>query len=56
MKIALGHDIKIDTASLDAKLFGKLKINYSSMQPSVATGELNVINGTYTAYGQKIKY
>jgi translocation and assembly module TamB len=55
IKIALGHDIKIDTSSLDAQLAGQLEINYASMQPAVATGELNIINGTYTAYNQKLK-
>lgn len=55
IKIALGHDIKIDTSSLDAQLAGQLEINDASMQPAVAIGELNIINGTYTAYNQKLK-
>ncbi|MGD9108160.1 MAG: translocation/assembly module TamB domain-containing protein [Gammaproteobacteria bacterium] len=55
IKIALGNDIKIDTSSLDAQLAGQLELNYASMQPAVASGELNIINGTYTAYSQKLK-
>jgi translocation and assembly module TamB len=55
LDVALTHEIKINSDNLIAQLTGKLNVKHSSLQPITATGELNITNGTYNAYGQPLK-
>ncbi len=49
-----GDDVRIDAFGLKARLGGSLRVTERPDQATTATGELNVIEGTYTIYRQKL--
>jgi translocation and assembly module TamB len=52
--LRLGDDVAIDGFGLTGELAGGLQITEVPMEPTTATGEIRVEQGTYEAYGQKL--
>ncbi|MSP53071.1 MAG: hypothetical protein EXR81_02315 [Gammaproteobacteria bacterium] len=54
LQLTLGKNIKISLDDLTAQLTGQLILKDGPKTPTVATGELTINNGTYTAFGQTL--
>jgi translocation and assembly module TamB len=50
----LGDRVTVDTLGLSGRLSGNLRVNSDDTGISRGTGELNVEEGKYTAYGRKL--
>ena len=51
----LGDDVRIDGYGLTGRLGGAIEITEKPGEPTVATGELRVVEGVYEAYGQQLE-
>lgn len=54
VKIVLGDDVFIDAFGLNAALQGALAIKESPGKETTATGQLNIVDGRFKAYGQNL--
>lgn len=54
IKLLFGDQITISSDGLQGRLTGALNINDNPQKLTTATGELNIIDGVYQAYGQKL--
>ncbi|ASM49513.1 hypothetical protein PESP_a1390 [Pseudoalteromonas espejiana DSM 9414] len=54
LKVIVKNDVKIESFGLESKIAGDLAIKMSQGAPIIATGELNLIDGTYLAFGQDL--
>ncbi len=52
IKLTLGDDVSINGFGFSGKLGGNLSIGQSPGKPVLASGELNVVDGEYRAFGQ----
>jgi translocation and assembly module TamB len=55
VRLALGDDVHIDGYGLTGRLGGAIEITEKPGEPTVATGELRVVEGVYEAYGQQLE-
>ena len=55
IKVTLGNDVKIDAFGIEGVLAGELIINKNPGANPTGVGRLSVSDGTYKAYGQKLK-
>ena len=54
LKVIVKNDVKVESFGLESKVAGDLAIKMSQGAPIIATGELNLIEGTYLAFGQDL--
>ena len=54
LKVIVKNDVKVESFGLESKIVGDLAIKMSQGAPIIATGELNLIDGTYLAFGQDL--
>ena len=54
LKLLLQNDVQIESFGLSSKVEGDMAIKMAQGEPILATGELNLINGTYLAFGQNL--
>ena len=54
LNVIVKNDVKVESFGLESKVAGDLAIKMSQGVPIIATGELNLINGTYLAFGQDL--
>lgn len=54
VRVVLGDQVRIDAFGLDADLGGDLRIVQSPGELTSATGELNIVDGTYSIYAQTL--
>jgi translocation and assembly module TamB len=54
IQLTLGKNIKLSLDNLTAQLTGQLTLKDSPKIPTLATGELTITTGTYTAFGQTL--
>ncbi|WP_166420274.1 translocation/assembly module TamB domain-containing protein [Pseudoalteromonas sp. Z1A8] len=54
LKVIVKNDVKVESFGLESKVVGDLAIKMSQGAPIIATGELNLIEGTYLAFGQDL--
>jgi len=54
LNVIVKNDVKVESFGLESKVAGDLAIKMSQGVPIIATGELNLINGTYLAFGQNL--
>ncbi|MDI1351899.1 MAG: translocation/assembly module TamB domain-containing protein, partial [bacterium] len=54
IKIVMGDEVEIQTKGLHATLEGTVNVTQLLQGPMSATGELNVVEGEYKAYGQDL--
>ena len=54
LKLILKNDVKVESFGLASRVAGDLAIKMSQGAPTIATGELNLIEGTYLAFGQDL--
>ncbi|MBQ4800669.1 translocation/assembly module TamB [Pseudoalteromonas sp. MMG006] len=54
LKVIVKNDVKVESFGLESKVAGDLAIKMSQGAPIIATGELNLIDGTYLAFGQDL--
>ena len=52
--LKLGDKVNINVKGVSGRLTGQLQIDDVPKQPTVATGQLNLVNGKYNAYGQSL--
>lgn len=52
--LILGEAVHVRAFGLDTKLRGDLRIRMRKDRPARATGEVELVDGTFTAYGQKL--
>lgn len=50
----LGNDVQLSGFGLDTKLAGSLRLRGSSLEPYIGTGRIDLAEGSYEAYGQKL--
>ena len=55
VRLVLGDDVQIDGYGLTGRLGGAIEITEKPGEPTVATGELRVVEGVYEAYGQQLE-
>jgi translocation and assembly module TamB len=55
LKVILGDKVYLKNNQLSGRLAGQLTINSVQNQPIIATGEINLLDGKYVAYGQNLK-
>jgi translocation and assembly module TamB len=55
MRFALGSDVQFEGFGLDAQIGGSISVVERPESVTTATGELRVIEGTYTAYGRELE-
>ncbi len=51
LQLILGERVLLNTAGIDAKLEGNLRLQSSDNQELVANGEIKVVKGKYSSYG-----
>lgn len=51
IELALGRQVRIEAFGLGGNLSGNLNVREQSGTPPTADGSLNIVNGTYQAYG-----
>jgi translocation and assembly module TamB len=54
LKLIVKNDVRIESFGLASKIAGDLAIKMGQGAPIIATGELNLIEGTYLAFGQDL--
>ena len=54
LKLIVENDVRIDSFGLESKVAGDLSIKMDQQTPMIATGELNLREGTYRAFGQDL--
>ncbi len=54
LKLIVQNDVRIDSFGLESKIAGDLTIKMDQQTPMIATGELNLREGTYRAFGQDL--
>ncbi|MDN3396633.1 MULTISPECIES: translocation/assembly module TamB domain-containing protein [unclassified Pseudoalteromonas] len=54
LKVTVKNDVKVESFGLKSKVTGDLALKMSQGTPIIATGELNLIEGTYLAFGQDL--
>ena len=54
LKVIVKNDVKVESFGLESKVAGDLAVKMSQGAPIIATGELNLIEGTYLAFGQDL--
>jgi translocation and assembly module TamB len=54
IKVAAGEEVELTTKGLHATLTGIVNLTQQPNAPMSATGELNVVEGEYKAYGQNL--
>lgn len=54
LKVIVKNDVKVESFGLESKVAGDLAIKMNQGAPIIATGELNLIDGTYLAFGQDL--
>ncbi|HCA88894.1 MAG TPA: hypothetical protein DEO98_00840 [Legionellales bacterium] len=54
LNISIGPRVKLDVKGLTGELKGQLALQQLPKRPLTATGEINVIDGKYQAYGQNL--
>lgn len=54
LQINLGNNASIQTNGASGQLVGSLLLDYDSTKTSKASGEINLTNGKYDAYGQQL--
>jgi translocation and assembly module TamB len=54
LQIIVNDDVKIDSFGLKSKIEGDLNLKMDKHTPMIATGELNLKQGTYYAFGQDL--
>jgi translocation and assembly module TamB len=55
LHIILGNNVKLDSNGATGRLTGTFLLNYDPQNTTTASGEINIIDGKYEAYGQKLK-
>lgn len=55
LKLLVENDVRIDSFGLKSKVAGDINISMDQTTPMIATGELNLIEGTYRAFGQDLQ-
>lgn len=55
LKVLVERDVRIDSFGLQSKVEGDININMDQTTPMIATGELNLVEGTYRAFGQDLQ-
>jgi translocation and assembly module TamB len=53
--VALGEDVTIDAFGLAGELAGSIDITETPGEPTTASGEFRVVDGSYEAYGQELE-
>lgn len=51
LQLTLGDRVLLNTAGIDAKLGGKLRLQSAAHQELAASGEIHVVKGKYSSYG-----
>ncbi|WP_394191526.1 translocation/assembly module TamB domain-containing protein [Pseudoalteromonas atlantica] len=54
LKLIVENDVRIDSFGLESKIAGNLAIKMDQQTPMITTGELNLLKGTYRAFGQDL--
>ena len=54
INLKLGDDVHLNTDELNARLAGEVKLSQNPKQPATAQGELSIVDGHYSAYGQQL--
>lgn len=54
LKLIVENDVRIDSFGLESKIEGDLAISLNQQTPMIATGELNLRQGTYRSFGQDL--
>ena len=54
LKLIVENDVRIDSFGLESKIEGDLTIKMDQQTPMITTGELNLREGTYRAFGQDL--
>jgi len=52
--LSLGDKVRFSGFNLESRVTGKLQIEEHTGTPAKAQGELNLVDGTYNAYGRKL--
>ncbi|MEM8489186.1 MAG: translocation/assembly module TamB domain-containing protein [Pseudomonadota bacterium] len=52
LRITLGDEVSVDGFGFSGRLTGSLQVEQQPQRPTLATGELNILDGEYRAYGQ----
>lgn len=55
VKVAIGDDVRVDAFGLQGRLAGAVGTTVKTGEIPIGRGELNVIDGRYEAYGQKLE-
>lgn len=55
LEILLGNDVSLNSNGATGQLTGGFLLNYDPQSTTTASGEINIINGKYNAYGQNLK-
>lgn len=55
IEIVLGDDLRFDAFRLTGALTGRLRLQQLPGQPPQASGEANIVDGEYRAYGQRLR-
>lgn len=54
LKVLVENDVRVDSFGLQSKVEGDINISMDQVTPMIATGELNLVQGTYRAFGQDL--
>jgi|GEM_PF-2537936 len=54
IKLKLGDKVTVDSKGLKGRIEGNLIINDKPNHPTTATGQLNILKGTYNVYGENL--
>lgn len=55
VRVTIGNDVRVDAFGLQGRLTGSVGTTVRTGQAAIGRGELNVIDGRYEAYGQKLE-
>ncbi|WP_108650009.1 translocation/assembly module TamB domain-containing protein [Dongshaea marina] len=55
LKIVLGDDVRLEAMGLKSNLGGALTLRQQPNKPMTGSGEIEIIDGTYKAYGQDLQ-
>lgn len=55
VRVTIGDDVRVDAFGLQGQLTGSVGTTVRTAQMAIGRGELNVIDGRYEAYGQKLE-
>ncbi|WP_404340460.1 translocation/assembly module TamB domain-containing protein [Pseudoalteromonas mariniglutinosa] len=54
LKLLVNDDVRVDSFGLQSKIAGDLRIKMDQNTPMITIGELNLVEGTYRAFGQDL--